>query len=183
MYLFFKKQHQVSLESQRVNWGSRGSLLSANSLTWLTVELELPSLVEAVWGRGPLEPAGWVWVPAKFLSISGLPPGSREQWQGSLGLGQRGVAAPCSVRGAQRGSESYPPALSLRADKASHALGCLFLEALGALKCLLQMSMTAAARSRLWRKLSAEELMLLNYGVGEDSWESLGLQGDPTSPS
>ena len=31
-------------------------------------------------------------------------------------------------------------------------------------------------------KLRAEELMLLNYGVGEDSWESLGLQGDPTSP-
>ena len=25
--------------------------------------------------------------------------------------------------------------------------------------------------------------MPLNYGVGEDSWESLGLQGDPTSPS
>ena len=25
--------------------------------------------------------------------------------------------------------------------------------------------------------------MLMNYGVGEDSWESLGLQGDPTSPS
>ena len=23
----------------------------------------------------------------------------------------------------------------------------------------------------------------LNCGVGEDSWESLGLQGDPTSPS
>ena len=34
----------------------------------------------------------------------------------------------------------------------------------------------------LWRELSAEELMLLNCGVGEDSWESLGLQGDPTSP-
>ena len=32
------------------------------------------------------------------------------------------------------------------------------------------------------RKLSAEELILLNCGVGEDSWESLGLQGDPTSP-
>ena len=31
-------------------------------------------------------------------------------------------------------------------------------------------------------KLSAEELMLLNCGAGEDSWESLGLQGDPTSP-
>ena len=33
------------------------------------------------------------------------------------------------------------------------------------------------------QKLSTEELMLLNCGVGEDSWESLGLQGDPTSPS
>ena len=34
-------------------------------------------------------------------------------------------------------------------------------------------------RVGLWRKLSAEELMLLNCGVGEDSWESLGLQGHP----
>ena len=34
----------------------------------------------------------------------------------------------------------------------------------------------------LWR-LSSEELMLLSCGVGEDSWESLGLQGDPTSQS
>ena len=25
--------------------------------------------------------------------------------------------------------------------------------------------------------------MLLNYAIGEDSWELLGLQGDPTSPS
>jgi len=25
--------------------------------------------------------------------------------------------------------------------------------------------------------------MILNHGVGEDSWESLGLQGDPTSLS
>ena len=32
-------------------------------------------------------------------------------------------------------------------------------------------------------KLSAEELMLLNSGVGEDSGESLGLQGDPASQS
>ena len=30
--------------------------------------------------------------------------------------------------------------------------------------------------------LSAKELMLLNCGVGEDCWESLGLQGDPISP-
>ena len=35
----------------------------------------------------------------------------------------------------------------------------------------------------LWRKLSAEELMLLNCGVGEDSWESLSLQGDHISQS
>ena len=33
------------------------------------------------------------------------------------------------------------------------------------------------------RKMSAKELMLLNCGVGEDSWESLRWQGDPTSPS
>ena len=37
-------------------------------------------------------------------------------------------------------------------------------------------------RVGLWRRLSAEELMLLNCGVGEDSWESLGLQEYPTSP-
>jgi len=34
-------------------------------------------------------------------------------------------------------------------------------------------------RVGLWRKLSTKELMFLNCGVGEDSWESLGLQGDP----
>ena len=34
-----------------------------------------------------------------------------------------------------------------------------------------------------YRRLSTKELMLLNCDVGEDSWESLGLQGDPTSPS
>ena len=34
-----------------------------------------------------------------------------------------------------------------------------------------------------WRKLSTKELMLLNCGVGEDFWESLGLQGEPTIPS
>ena len=32
-------------------------------------------------------------------------------------------------------------------------------------------------------KKSTEELILLNCGVGEDSWESLGLHGHPTSPS
>ena len=34
-----------------------------------------------------------------------------------------------------------------------------------------------------WTIKSAKELMLLNCGAGEDSRESLGLQGDPTSPS
>ena len=33
------------------------------------------------------------------------------------------------------------------------------------------------------KKLSAKELMHLNCGVGEDTWESLGLHGDPTSLS
>ena len=37
-------------------------------------------------------------------------------------------------------------------------------------------------RVGLWRRLSAEKLMLLNCGVGEDSLEFLGLQGDATSP-
>ena len=32
------------------------------------------------------------------------------------------------------------------------------------------------------KKVSAEELMLSNCGAGEDPSESLGLQGDPTSP-
>ena len=36
--------------------------------------------------------------------------------------------------------------------------------------------------SRTVKKAELEELMLLNCGVGEDSWESFGLQGDPTSP-
>ena len=33
------------------------------------------------------------------------------------------------------------------------------------------------------KKADTEELMLLNCGVGEESREFLGLQGDPTSPS
>ena len=38
-------------------------------------------------------------------------------------------------------------------------------------------------RVGLWRKLSTEELMLLNCGVGEDAWDSLGVEENPTSPS
>ena len=33
------------------------------------------------------------------------------------------------------------------------------------------------------KTVSTEEFMLLNCGIGEDAPESLGLQGDPTSPS
>ena len=33
------------------------------------------------------------------------------------------------------------------------------------------------------KKAEHEELMLLNCSVGEDSWESLGLQGDQLSQS
>ena len=33
------------------------------------------------------------------------------------------------------------------------------------------------------RRLSTKELMFLNSGVEEDSWESLGLQGNQISPS
>ena len=33
------------------------------------------------------------------------------------------------------------------------------------------------------RKLSTEELMLLKCNVGEDSWESLGLEGDQITQS
>ena len=33
------------------------------------------------------------------------------------------------------------------------------------------------------KKAEHQRLMLLNCGVGEDSWESLGLQGDTISPS
>ena len=32
------------------------------------------------------------------------------------------------------------------------------------------------------KKAEHQKLMLLNCGVGEDSWESLGLQGDPVYP-
>ena len=40
-----------------------------------------------------------------------------------------------------------------------------------------------ADKSPSRRKLSAEELMLLNCGAGKDSSESLGLQGDQTTHS
>ena len=44
------------------------------------------------------------------------------------------------------------------------------------------MDVRVGRKWKLWRTLSTDELMILNCDVGEDSWESLGLQGDPTSP-
>ena len=37
--------------------------------------------------------------------------------------------------------------------------------------------------NKLWKILKETGIPDHHYGVGEDSWESLGLQGDPTSPS
>ena len=51
-----------------------------------------------------------------------------------------------------------------------------------------QSSGFSSSHVRMWeldnkKGLSAKELMPLNCGVGEDSWESLGLQGEQTSQS
>ena len=40
-----------------------------------------------------------------------------------------------------------------------------------------------ACESRTIKKAERRRMMVLNCGVGEDSGESLRLQGDPTSPS
>ena len=49
-------------------------------------------------------------------------------------------------------------------------------------KAMVLPVVTYGCESWTIKKLSSEELMLLNCGVGDDSWESLGLQGDPISP-
>ena len=51
------------------------------------------------------------------------------------------------------------------------------------IKAMVFPVVTYGCESWTIKKAELKELMLLNYGVGEDSWESLGLQGDPTSPS
>ena len=48
---------------------------------------------------------------------------------------------------------------------------------MGAIKDINCMWSCMDVRVGMWRKLSAEEVMLLNCGVGEDSWECLGLSG------
>ena len=78
--------------------------------------------------------------------------------------------------------------MAVRADCADSTWNSLPLSIKALAQCMslggrLAESQPLDVRVGLWRKLRAKELMLLNCGVGEDSWESLGLQGGPTSPS
>ena len=83
--------------------------------------------------------------------------------------------APCTPRWEARWRplclSLFWPCLSLNSQSLPHSRLCFF-----------QWSCMNVSVG-LWRKLSAEKLMLLNSSVGEDFWESLGLQRDPTSPS
>ena len=47
----------------------------------------------------------------------------------------------------------------------------------------LALSLSCACESWTIKKAEHWRIDALNCGIGEDSWESLGLQGDPTSPS
>ena len=49
-------------------------------------------------------------------------------------------------------------------------------------KAIIFLVVVYGCKSWTIKKADCQKLMLLNCGVGEDSWESLGLQGDPTSP-
>ena len=57
------------------------------------------------------------------------------------------------------------------------------LAKLGLVKAMVFPVVMYGCESWVIKKLSTKELMLLNYGFGEDSWESLGQQENPTSPS
>ena len=59
---------------------------------------------------------------------------------------------------------------------------CYFLRTHSLAKAMVFPVVMYGCESWTEKKASSEELMPLNCGVGEDSWESLGLQGDPTSP-
>ena len=50
-------------------------------------------------------------------------------------------------------------------------------------KAMVFLEVMYGYRSWTIKKTERQRMMLLNCGIGEDSWESLGLQGDPTSPS
>ena len=51
------------------------------------------------------------------------------------------------------------------------------------IKAMISPVVMCGCESWTRRKAERRRLMLLNCGVGEDSLESLGLQGDPTIPS
>ena len=51
------------------------------------------------------------------------------------------------------------------------------------IKAIVFPVVTYGCESWTIKKAECEELMILNCGVGEDSWESLELHVDPTSPS
>ena len=83
------------------------------------------------------------------------------------------------------GDSSYGCKESERTEAREHA--CKYTNTLTAETLLCQQRSVSSrlwffqwscmdVRVGLWRKLSTKELMLLNCGVGEDSWESLGLQ-------
>ena len=50
-------------------------------------------------------------------------------------------------------------------------------------KAIVFSVVTYGCESWTIKKAEHQELILLNCGIGEDSREYLGLQGDPTSPS
>ena len=50
-------------------------------------------------------------------------------------------------------------------------------------KAMVLLVVTYGCQSWTIKKVESQKLLLLNCGVGEDSQESLGLQGAPTSAS
>ena len=56
-------------------------------------------------------------------------------------------------------------------------LNCVLMSRMNFLQHMSQLYCYKCSEPKFWR------LMLLNCGVGEDSWESLRLQGEPASPS
>ena len=53
----------------------------------------------------------------------------------------------------------------------------------GLVKAMVFLVVMYGCESWTVKKTECQRMMFLNCGVGEDSWESLGQQGDPTNPS
>ena len=53
----------------------------------------------------------------------------------------------------------------------------------GLVKAMVFLVVMYGCESWTVKKAECQRMMFLNCGVGEDSWESLGQQGDPTNPS